>query len=270
MHTAFHGCVNVMTSGGLVCLLGSSAGRGPLYINLPGPVEGFSRVRPGDPVLLSAKGLEMGDVCIDLTGAESYAPGLTFAAPVVSPQGLLANIQTARRAVNDGGSLAGMGVIIQSDVENEVQSGSFSNSFANLARARSARFIEELASGSLLDSSRAAEEFAGLGPGLTPASDDFICGAVLALVLGSHNGFGRGSARDIARQVAQSAGRRTTALSREFLTLASEGMAGDRAMEAVESLYCGSPSDVVDRFTQLLKVGHTSGTDFAIGMILEV
>lgn len=114
----------------------------------------------------------------------------------------------------------------------------------------------------------AADALVGLGPGLTPAGDDVLAGALvtcgqlracpgaapvaaLAAALGQH--------------VSARAATRTTALSAALLRHAAHGLAATPVLAVVDALV--GQCALGPALTDLLAVGHTSGHDTARGVL---
>lgn len=99
----------------------------------------------------------------------------------------------------------------------------------------------------------------GLGPGLTPAGDDFIGGAMIALRM-----FGRAEAADrIAAWALPLAKERTSRISRAHLECAAQG-------EGHEALHHWLAAPNAANYAWLGRVGHTSGLDAAAGAVLAI
>ena len=109
----------------------------------------------------------------------------------------------------------------------------------------------------------------GLGPGLTPAGDDVMTGFVLALREAERLGIV--AARyfsNLRRLIPAVCKGRTNLLSERMLLLACEGLVGESASEAVNSLY-GRDSRWARRDARrLIGMGHSSGTDILVGVLL--
>ena len=103
----------------------------------------------------------------------------------------------------------------------------------------------------------------GLGPGLTPAGDDVLAGALLAL----------GAAGDLPRQraLAEAVGGlldRTTPLSAVLLDQACRSRAVPEVGALLRALACGG--DLDSALVALSLVGHTSGPALALGIRLAL
>jgi len=99
----------------------------------------------------------------------------------------------------------------------------------------------------------------GLGPGLTPAGDDFVGGAMIALrASGDH-----ALADRVAGWALPLAKERTSRISRAHLECAAQG----EGHEALHDLLSTFEKKHLDR---LARVGHTSGLDAAAGAMLAL
>lgn len=101
----------------------------------------------------------------------------------------------------------------------------------------------------------------GLGPGLTPAADDVIAGALAVLAL-----TGRLSAT--ARHAVEArAATHTTGLSAALVAAAARGEVIPPAARVLALLAGGAPPErIAGAAGDLLRVGHTSGHDLCAGM----
>jgi len=103
----------------------------------------------------------------------------------------------------------------------------------------------------------------GLGPGLTPAGDDFVGGAMIALrVCGTTAGHAALADR-IAAWALPLARSNTNRISRAHLECAATG----EGHEALHDLLCSFEEKHLER---LARIGHTSGLDAAAGALLAL
>jgi Protein of unknown function (DUF2877) len=101
----------------------------------------------------------------------------------------------------------------------------------------------------------------GLGPGLTPAADDVVAGAMAALAL-----LGR-LPGTIRLEIAARARTHTTALSAALLAAAGRGQMIPQAARMLTIVATGGPRDRVrEAAADLFGVGSTSGHDLCAGM----
>ena len=109
----------------------------------------------------------------------------------------------------------------------------------------------------------------GLGPGLTPSCDDMLIGFMSSLVLAAPAlGGDVEYARKINNAIVSYANSQTTLLSRKLLEHAAEGETVELIHNLVESILTGTGEHVREITLNLLAVGHSSGTDALLGLLL--
>jgi len=124
-------------------------------------------------------------------------------------------------------------------------------------------FLEWLAAGAGKPSP-GAEALIGMGPGLTPAGDDFVGGAMIAL-----RAFGDAEWADrIAAWALPLAEKRTSRISRAHLACAAAGEGHEALHLLLDSL--GQKEDFEKSLKVLSRIGHTSGLDAAAGALLAL
>jgi hypothetical protein len=102
----------------------------------------------------------------------------------------------------------------------------------------------------------------GLGPGLTPAGDDFLCGLLAGLRAFLPEWEGQYL---LANQLASLAGGRTTSLSHTLLAQAAHGVVIEPLAAVVGTMGTGEGVRGLD---ELLAIGHSSGSDMLAGACL--
>jgi hypothetical protein len=112
----------------------------------------------------------------------------------------------------------------------------------------------------------AAHLVAGLGPGLTPAGDDFLLGWMAGIYLCSTAPDGRTSAHACCTHVAAVAGSKTTRLSAVWLHYAGEGAFGAPWHALAASLYTEEASQIGRALRRITATGATSGHDALAGL----
>jgi Protein of unknown function (DUF2877) len=100
----------------------------------------------------------------------------------------------------------------------------------------------------------------GAGPGLTPAGDDVVAGAMAACALS-----GQGPHQHELEMLVVRARIATTALSAALLSCAARGQVVPEAAELLRVL--GSSAAIAPALNRLRSVGSTSGTALAIGLV---
>jgi Protein of unknown function (DUF2877) len=270
VHSSYSGAVNLQTPGGLVALVPSGAGRGPISLTMD--VESF-RTLPhlpwGEAVAASRERLSLsGGVTVELSGSVPYPPLLTFERAPAPPRRLARNIGHARKVASARGKLGGMGGLLFVLSGRKPRSPVTLSPYSAAALPATRSLLDSLEAGDRPGVRMSADQLSGLGPGLTPSADDMMSGMLAALVLGARNGLRCARMAEVATEIPRSAEGRTTLLSVESLRLAARGMAGERVSKMVEEIYTGSERGAESSTADVLRIGETSGTDLAVGILL--
>jgi hypothetical protein len=114
---------------------------------------------------------------------------------------------------------------------------------------------------------QSARQLAGLGPGLTPAGDDFLVGVLYSLF---SNAYSMGSGQSNYSVITAAAVPRTTTLSANLLEAAGRG----EASEAWHELMAVQTSQVYEAYhttlSRILRTGHSSGSDALLGFLMAL
>ncbi len=110
---------------------------------------------------------------------------------------------------------------------------------------------------------RAAQRMIGLGPGLTPAGDDLLCGMLAGLTL-----LGHPQASRIGAGILALAPGRTTDLSLALLRHATLGQVNSELGSVIQAL--AGTGRLPGALQRLFAVGHTSGIALGLGLSAAV
>jgi hypothetical protein len=109
----------------------------------------------------------------------------------------------------------------------------------------------------------------GLGQGLTPAGDDFLCGFLLAGYTLEQVFPAAQRLINLTNRILAEAPKKTTALSAALLVCAARGEADERLLMVLDWL-AGDISTLEDTKEALLSYGHSSGMDALPGMLAGI
>jgi Protein of unknown function (DUF2877) len=116
------------------------------------------------------------------------------------------------------------------------------------------------------DGERAVQMLIGAGPGLTPAGDDVLCGALIALAAWAPDS---GARRALAAAVIAAVDR-TTAISAALLHSAVAGATVPELVRLVTALSGGRQPEIASALADLDRVGASSGAALAAGAIQQL
>ena len=218
---------------GLVALVGRDAHPGPVHLVLDGPVPTLT---PGSPVIVGDGELLVGQRSVDLRAVQPWTGALPAPALVHAAAPLLSDVLEEAAAGSPLSAAAG--------------------SPLSAMGARASEGLERLRAG---DPDRAAALLGGLGPGLTPAGDDVLAGAMVALrALCGPN---------VQPALARAAGAvRTCRISLAFLVLAARGQTLAPVHDLLVAAVKGDAERAAAAARALAAVGASSGADFALGL----
>jgi hypothetical protein len=113
-----------------------------------------------------------------------------------------------------------------------------------------------------------ASHLIGLGPGLTPSGDDFLCGFLGTLSLVSpFLGDQRKDIDDLNRRVISSINGRTNPISHAYIKHYARGKPSGSTSKMIQSLLDGTESSIEESIKNVCRMGHSSGTDIALGVL---
>lgn len=212
--------------GGLAALVGPDVHPGPLHLVLDRDIP---RVEDGAPVTVARDELLLAGLRVDLRGTAAW-DGALPPPPLVRDRAPWV-LEAATEAAS-GSALHGMG-------------------------ERASRGVACLGNGRL---EKATALLAGLGPGLTPAGDDALAGAVFAV----RAACGRSVEARLEQVVT---GLPTGVISLAFLTWAGRGQALAPVHDILAAAVLGDgPQRAALAARTLAGVGASSGADFALGL----
>ena len=236
--------LNLMDDAGdILAVVTPEVGDGPFHIVLARPIS-FEFTRPGEPGRWQDEVLTLGDVRIDWRHARPWQPHLT---PILITNDALQALRTcAQRSVGFQNRWSGMD---------------------DLTISRMQRGAAWIAQGMVEENAGAWRQgvslLAGLGPGLTPAGDDYLLGALARLQLDSS--FTRIPEIDaLIRAGAQN----TTRLSRAWLQHAVRGRFAAHWHALGNALLAGGENAICRAAEDILRVGATSGPQALAGFLL--
>ncbi|MBN9064748.1 MAG: hypothetical protein BGP06_13170 [Rhizobiales bacterium 65-9] len=232
-----------------LCVVDATLGNGALNAVLTQPFATFPAPAVGATARIAARRITTGDGHhFDAAAAADWSPTRADLSPP-SPAVVAALMQAAlARAPADGAFRAALddGHAASSPVERAL-------------RERTRALSRWMATG---EGAPPVSGLIGLGSGLTPAGDDFIGGAMIALRLAGRPEV----AAAIAGQVAAGVGA-TTILSGAMLRAAAGGIGGETLHETLFALSAGDEARAIALLAQVARIGHTSGWDALAGAL---
>lgn len=242
-------------------------GNGPLNLVIPASAASpLAALKPGAPVASTGSRLRVGfDLDIGLGGTSLWDPAVRLA-PGADGGRLrrgLAGVHRSTTARAPAHSLVRLLTHLRADGLPAPL-----GAVAHFPRSHAliGKLIEALSNRDRRSLVAATSALAGLGPGLTPAGDDFIAGVLLALaLLRTHRP--DTALAEIADLVLEAAASRTHQISAAYLRAAHAGEASERWHRLIATISAGGVEEVHAAVGAVIEIGETSGGDTLAGFI---
>ena len=249
--------VFLQNSVGQICFISQEPFHGPLTVNLIDSVDLSASFYIGESCQINGNSIEFPD-CRILIHKDT---------PIWEPSPICISELNVDQVLNRGNNLA-------RQIKGDYQNGFFIDFFDAL-QEKSLEPAWKTLLNSIPDGKGDSSNFGklpallGLGGGLTPSGDDFICGFLLTrYYLGKTLPAFELMSEYIERIIA-SAYKRTTALSAALIACAAEGQADERLMNLLHWLLSGE-GETRKIKEELLSYGNSSGMDTFAGMLAAI
>jgi hypothetical protein len=248
-----HACDLVTPAGEVVAVVVPEIGNGPFNIVIDDNPIFFSELAAHTPVILTENQLQLGEFQIDLRGADVWEPQPDWdtlrsrQATIISRIPFLETVCHRHAPANTF-----LKLLKESQPNEEIV----------LSTARNAGDV--LLNGWTGNQDQlhlASKMLAGLGPGLTPAGDDFLCGVMLWAWLVHPDPVA------FCHPLLHTAAPRTITLSAAFLQTAANGECGAPWHSLLPALSVKTKTDIEIAAQKVLAHGATSGADTLAGFL---
>ncbi len=261
VHSVFGRACNMVAGNELMALVDVALGPQPFGIGLALP-PGFrfdAFLQPTAQARLRGTRLTVGPLQVDLQNAKPWtAPQLAMVN--LHDSTVQAALETARAALLAKAPAASRSAWLGS------KNGEHMPAWARAARSARQMLLSALMRGEMKQAVTAHNLLVGLGPGLTPAGDDFLVGLFLALAASSPPAlfFAELDQRFPTTEYA----RQTTAISAAYLTHARRALFAEPLSALAAAIAQGaSVEEIRPVYERALAVGHSSGADGVAGLV---
>jgi hypothetical protein len=273
VHSVFDRTFNLLVSGKLVGVLSEDMPLNPIGLrsDIPGKRKmGDFGLRKRLPVLVEETRITIGGLLeLDLRGVKVWKPRTKVFAPSTLRE-VRENLELVKKEVTTVEGRAGFIPLLRRVEEPLLGVLTDAGGLSNLCRKALTHILKLVSCIEKLDErglDKSVKNLVGLGPGLTPSGDDFLCGFLASLnwVLRSYGVERR--LETVEGSVLEHAGR-TNLLSRQLLEHAVRGEVGERAENFLSALLGDEGGDLKDLTFRVSETGETSGADMLLGLIL--
>jgi len=256
-----HACNLAISEREIIALVSPAIGNGPLNIVIEDRAA-LEHVTSGLPVLFRDGQLILGDsLVVLLDGARLWNAEVNWE-----------RLTSHKEKLEDSLALL-CDWLLSLDAEKWPEKGDVirslhSQAFLTTAWARIRGLLQALQRGDRSGIRENAAHLAGLGPGLTPAGDDYLVGLMAGLrawpTMLEDSGLSPGEACQIIFEATEG---RTTLLSSAFLRSAKDGLFGEGWHELMAALAGGQALRIKRAAKRILSSGATSGADALVGFL---
>lgn len=251
--THTHACNLLSDEGEWIALVDQQHGNGPFHVVIPAAI--LRQREQNEIVHIADNFLHFSEASLDLRSAELWEPHL---APVTLRSHTLSWLHEKIQ-------------VIDSPLFTSTPSGR--QTLPTLARPLIERLYQGLQQGEQAQIIQAAQQLAGLGPGLTPAGDDFLLGLMAAFTLHPPRLAQNLISAVICAAIGNAAAQRTTHLSAHWLQAAGRGEFGAAWHQLANALEKADQATIKQAIARILAAGATSGADalrgFGMGLTLN-
>ncbi|MFE8697580.1 DUF2877 domain-containing protein [Cytobacillus sp. FJAT-53684] len=151
--------------------------------------------------------------------------------------------------------------------QNSSSQKTFDSEVSRMLNERTNLLIKELQNNQMLKALQHAISLIGLGPGLTPSGDDFLVGLFTILKMKNSP---CSSYQSFCEEVVKIAKTLTNDISYMALKKASVGKVRESIILLIDHLINGNEEELLLSLNKVLKIGSSSGTDIALGLIAGI
>jgi hypothetical protein len=250
IHSKFNSAVNFFLGDSFVFLVNEGVGPGPLNIVIKGILP------------IAVKSLEIQDNCLFLNETKLFFETDKLYDPTVhlldfNYDNFIQNLGFLERTVNKLAPPLSLAFVLDSQRRSE-----FNSSFECEYIRRIDSGVNEILYGNILNG---VKNIKGLGPGLTPAGDDFNCGMLIAMYL--INLISRAKLQQSMNMIYKEAVG-CNLFTNVFLLCALNGLMFYKFRELVNAVLYSNEITVNEKTISVLSVGQTSGADQTVGFLI--
>jgi hypothetical protein len=259
-------CNLVDGRGQLLALVSDPLGNGPFHVVIHRGEAAFSRLAAGWPVWSERGVLQIGDgLGINCRGGQLWDPRPDWEKVRLTRQSWRVHLPPLLELLRDKAppeSMAGPAA---------AETSRLSAAWRAKAGEAIGRVLTALQVGDLAALRSGAAALAGLGPGLTPAGDDFLLGVMAGLfatALPAPPSSSSLSVAEVCAAILEATTARTTSLSAAWLQAAARGLLGQGWHDLLNVLSNGDSPGIRQAANRLINTGATSGADALAGFLL--
>ena len=267
VHSVFPHTLNIVSSFGLFTFLQGNTDLRPFSCILDTmPSFDELKCKVGDEVLLTGERIELpqSDFAVGYQNVQAVDLSVEAMLHLYLPLDFAFRLRFVKKILQERSQTE--------DLTALALDGMPDNPYTALLRPKLTQLRLSLVESSIEDAAATAGAMSGCGMGLTPASDDFLCGymsayAVLSKVIDRK----RERVLYLTRAMSAEAAKHTNEISSAFLLQSGEGLMVESVFELLLALFSDAPYTAITvNANRVVKLGATSGLDMLTGLYLGI
>lgn len=229
-------------------------------------------VKEGDEVIRVQNDILIGNKTIISLGSAKVWSARRPHGKILGVDGIKRNLDVVKEVAQSEGRYDGLGLLLT--YADEIALGKSLeiqdlNTVARIALPKIKNLMRAIRKRNLKSVKKTVENLVGLGPGLTPSTDDMLTGLMISLNL-----IKQFKANDyfseVNKAIMVAVNGRTTMLSQGFMKYAAIGEVAEPIRDMIEAIFTGSMDEVAVNTRRVLTFGETSGVDTIFGVLLGI
>lgn len=269
IHSIFENALNIQSGELLITVVPKGK---PLYPNAVCLTEPLCftalSLEQGMPVQLTQSEMNFGALTISLTPARVVSLSLFDRQDLQYPNDLEQRLDCIKEVLWKEGKTEGLSPLLFQEGQRIMPD----NPYTAFLRQRIAHLLQTVKAQDYTAMVACAPGIAGCGMGLTPSSDDFLCGFMAALLAKAQSqGEDTASMKQLFDSIAKVAASKTNFISAAFLKSSAIGQLSEDTLLLLQVLFSkGSLTACKSAASNVAKFGATSGTDILCGIYLAL
>lgn len=270
IHSVYPTAINMEINGCLYCIVKAKIGNGSYSLMLPALTEDVDLrgCKEGDVVIVDGGVVRCNEIEVDFTEAEVWESKWD---EMAHPERLFRMLPQVKALVAREGNIKGLGWLLMAEEEQALDERPMDYAQTILLE-QAVPMITAIRRSLTSDSAHFWQSvlgIVGLGPGKTPAGDDFLTGLILMFRYLEWAGLFRLPGVNMQILTTEIKGR-TNRLSATGLILAVENRPFELMKDVIENMSSGQKIQTILSVLRLIDRGGSSGTDILTGILFAL
>lgn len=283
VHSVYKNSVNIMSNNGMfITLLSDSSDIQPMSLIMEDTCCTRISINPGDDVILSSDGISINrcNIWLDINSSNVWNPNIRIKESFKSKSEIATGFKALQDILLNQPDDLGLyplvhRLLFDTVIRVDDPYNPKLNHYCDFIQERLVNLLGYIGGKNFGEAENIIPRFIGFGTGLTPSSDDLLCGMFAVIAYASYedeHNFQKlySSLWENAKQFAENAYKlsvgKTTVVSEQMLMHAKDGKFPESYHIMMQSLMLDNQIDVSLAAKEVMKRGAASGRDFLFGV----